>query len=528
MVYREVHMIEIKEILLRLVRGESKKAISRGLGVHKQTIRRYLVLARSLGVDPQRDGQSAITDELIEGISSKDRRARREKSVSPAERLLLPLKPKIEAYLKEGLKGSKILGLLRREGISLKKSAFYRFLAKNCTSWIKKVVTVRLPETKPGEYAQADFGRLGKLWDKDAGKERLAYAFIFTLCYSRHQLVYVTFKQDISALIQGCEKAFEYFGGVPQILIVDNLKPAVIKADRYSPKINKAFLEYAQYRGFIVDPTVVDSPKGKAMVERAVPYVRDNFFAGERFIDIEDCQSRALDWCTNIAGRRIHQTIKEIPLEVFEREEKNTLKPYDGKRYDLPSWAVCKVHPDHHIHFRNALYSVPTRYIGKEVEVRGDSALVKVYYQGSLIKIHETVERGKRSTDYDDYPKELTHYTLRNPLYQIREGCKRHPLIGEYLQSLLAGPYPWHRLRSAQKLLRLSDQYGAERVARACERAQSYGVYDIKPLERMLKNNLEERGSAEPLSLSTTVRSRFERDKVSFNHYQIEVKEERR
>jgi len=106
----------------------------------------------------------------------------------------------------------------------------------------------------------------------------------------------------------------------------------------------------------------------------------DSFFAGERFINLEDCEARAVDWCTNAAGRRIHQTTRQVPIEVFEQIEKQTLQPYDGKRYDIPQWAICKVHPDHHIYFGKALYSVPTEYIGKKVEVRGDSALVRIYY----------------------------------------------------------------------------------------------------------------------------------------------------
>ena len=126
--------------------------------------------------------------------------------------------------------------------------------------------------------------------------------------------------------------------------------------------------------------------------------------------------------------------------------------PVFGGNY-TPYLAYPKVHPDHHITFRKSLYSLPTKYIGKKVEVRGDSALVRIYFNDVLIKTHKKVQEGKRSTDFTDYPKEITPYTLRNPQYQIDQGRKMHPIIGDYIRFMLSGSYPWHRIRSIQRLL---------------------------------------------------------------------------
>jgi len=229
----------------------------------------------------------------------------------------------------------------------------------------------------------------------------------------------------------------------------------------------------------------------KPIVENNVFYVKKNFFAGEAFICREDCQERAVDWCTNVAGTRIHGTTRQKPIELFEDIEKDKLIVYDGTRYDTPYWARPSVHTDHHISFKKSLYSLPTKYIGKTVDVRGDSALVRIYFKDELIKTHQRMPEGKRSTDYSDYPAEITPYTLRNANYQIAEGTKRHPAIGEYIQFLLSGTYPWHRLRSAQGLLRIADKYGYERCAAACTKAMAYGVYDIRRIDRMLKNGVE-------------------------------------
>jgi hypothetical protein len=459
--------------------------------MHRDTINKYISISIDLGVDPTKN---AITDELVEKIKSTV--ATEAKSLSiPRDNILLPHIKRIEAYLEKGLKGSKILTLLKRDGIEVGDSSFYRFINTRCENYIRKNITVRLPETDPGQYSQADFGYMGMIWDEEARRLRKTHALILTLCHSRHMYVYLTFKQDIRAVIEGFEAAWGYFGGITIIVIIDNLKPAIDKSDRYNPKINRQFLEYAQVRGFIVDPANSGHPKGKPIVEREVPYVRDNFFKGENFISLIDGRERAVDWCSNVAGTRVHGTT-------------------------IPYWAVCKVHPDHHIRFKNSLYSLPTKYISKTVEVKGDSALVKIYFKGSLIKIHKRMGPGKRSTDFDDYPKDLTPYTLRNPKYQISEGYRRANEIGAFIEEILTGPYPWHRLRSAQKILRLSDKYGADRMAKALVKAKAYSIYDMRRIENMLKNNVEDmlpkKQDAEHLKLDDP---RFLRDSLSFNHY---------
>lgn len=521
MSYRELEMVEIKEVLLRLAHRERKRAISRALGVHRRTINRYLKLCRVLGVEPCRDGAESITDGLVEKIREKDKQ---HDCIlhTPTALLLLPLETRIEEQVESGLKGSKIFQLVRRDGVCVSEASFYRFLRTHCSAWLRSKVTVRLPETQPGDYAQCDFGRLGKVFDEESKRTRVVYAFIMTLCFSRHQYAYVSFRQDLETVIKGCEAGFRYFGGVPARLIFDNLKPVINDADRYTPVINAGFLEYAQFRGFIVDPCVPGHAKGKPQVERAVSYLRGNFFTGETFLNLADLQSRLSDWCTNTAGRRLHRTTYQIPLEVFETIENKHLLPFEDKRYDIPTYAECKVHPDHHISFCKSLYSVPTQYLGKKVLVRGDSILVRIYHNGKVVKVHNRMPAGKRSTDFKDYPSELTPYVTRSPEYQIQEGFKKDPAIGKYIETMLSGSYPWHRLRTAQKILRLPDKYGIRNVALACERFQMYGVFDVGRLERMLQKGLSQLSPKQPLQLKLPISTkppRFEREASSFNHY---------
>jgi len=252
-------MIEIKEILTRLANGHSIRSVSNALAIHRDTIRNYLNLATGFGFE--KNNKQTITDDLVSKVRSCLFSANKKDSACPRDSLLLPVKDSIEQYLQQGLKGSKIMILLARQGINVKSDSFYRFVKDNCASYRRKNITVRLPETDPGQYAQADFGYLGRIFDTD--KEKKVYALVVTLCHSRHMFVYITFKQDITSVIAGFEAAWAYFGGISALVIVDNCKPAVTTPGRTDPVINKSFLEYAQKRGFTPDPTNSAHARGK-------------------------------------------------------------------------------------------------------------------------------------------------------------------------------------------------------------------------------------------------------------------------
>ena len=146
MAYREVHMTEIKEILLRVAKDHTLRSISRSLGIHRDTIKKYISISIDLGVDPT---EGAITDELVERIKSRLGQGESPLHI-PRDDILLPYKDKIEAYLEKGLKGSKIMILLARDGIVVGSSSFYRFINSRCKNHIRKNITLRLPETGPG------------------------------------------------------------------------------------------------------------------------------------------------------------------------------------------------------------------------------------------------------------------------------------------------------------------------------------------------------------------------------------------
>ncbi|MBC8421406.1 MAG: hypothetical protein H8E04_00890, partial [Actinobacteria bacterium] len=156
-------MIEIKEILTRIAKGQTKRKIRRDLSVHGLTINRYIEEAKCLGIDPQNCEVSQISDNLCSAIARNTTTAKVE--ACPRDIILLPVKDRIEAYLKKGITKAKIRRLLGRDGIVVSESSLLRFVRSHL-SHLDKNITVRLPETDPARYAQADFGRLGKLYDE--------------------------------------------------------------------------------------------------------------------------------------------------------------------------------------------------------------------------------------------------------------------------------------------------------------------------------------------------------------------------
>ncbi|MFQ5944621.1 MAG: hypothetical protein ACE5JF_13820, partial [Anaerolineales bacterium] len=171
-----------------------------------------------------------------------------------------------------------------------------------------------------------------------------------------------------------------------------------------------------------------------------------------------------------------------------------------------------------------ALYSVPTRYIGKTVWVRADSTLVRIYVAGKAVKTHQRKPPGGRSTDYSDYPQELAPYARRDPDRMIREAQKHGTHLGHFMAALLAGSFPWAKLRQAQRLQRLGKKYGSRRVDQACRRALAFELINVKRVEQIIRNDLDQfdlpnqsRGATQVIHFPL----RFERPAHSFSHQPI-------
>jgi transposase len=497
MAYREVRSMDIDQVMRRWLAGEGIRSIGRATGLDRNTVRRIVHSAEKAGV--QRETPWPDQDKL-QAIREGMGRPGAPVASSKAEQQLKPRIDQIRGWLdKDHLLLTKVHELLGREGLVVSYSALHRFARKWCDFGTASSITVRRAESLAGEMAEADFGRLGLLQELGSGRPRVVYGFILTLGYSRLSCVIPVFKQDLPRVIDCFERALEFWGGCPRRIVVDGMKACIDRSDRYTPRFNRTFLEYATYRGFLPDPARPVHAKDKPIVENSVRYVRERFFKGETFIDLDDVARRALIWCRDVAGRRIHGTTRRVPGEVFEAEEKSLLMPLQGERFDTPTWAQCKVHPDHHIRFGKALYSLPTRWIRCQVDVRADRSLVRIYVRGELIKTHERKPPGGRSTDYSDYPEERTPHARRWPDYYRKRAREIGSAVGDFTDRLLTGEFPWSRLRQAQKLLRLAERYGAARLDAACRRALDFDLQDVYRVQRILERGLESESEPQPV-----------------------------
>lgn len=488
MAFREIPMIDVKEVLRRWSAGHSDRKIAREASVDRKTAARYTAVAASL----YERGRALTDDEVHEVAQRVQARPILPSSLEWNE--VAAHRALIEQWLAGSadvrpLRLTKIHTLLVRDhGLRASYDTLWRY-AHEELAWREKPSTVRVDDSPPGEEAQIDFGEMGFMVDDETGKRRKLWVLIVTLVHSRYQFVWPTFRQTTEVVCEGLDRAWMFFGGIIKTLIPDNTKAMILDADALSPKLVPAFLDYAQARDIFVDPARVRSPKDKPRVENQVAFVRESWFDGERFLNLTHARESAEHWCREVAGTRTHGTTRAIPKQIFETVERPTMRPPPNAIYDVPMFVDrAKVHPDHHIQVAQALYSVPTRYLRQHVRVRADRSLVKIYFGTELIKVHPRQRPGGRATDPKDYPADKSVYALRDVDTLLKRAKEKGAHVEIYAQRLLDGPLPWTRMRQAYALLAFCEKYGDGRVEAMCQSALAFDLVNVSKIGAMLKS----------------------------------------
>jgi hypothetical protein len=522
--YREVGMIEIKEVLRLWLAGRGKKPIGRQLGLDPKTVRRYTRAAEADGLQ-QEDGPAALTEERLATIvAALDTKTERERG--PSWSRCLDARSRIEGCLKNGLRLTKVRKLLIRDGIEIPYPTLHRFAVAEL-GFGRRAATIAVLDGEPGDELQVDTGWVGWLVPDLTGRRRRFRAWIFSAVRSRHRFVYPCFRETTASAIEACEVAWAFFGGIFRTLLPDNTKAIIHTPDPLQPRLVEAFLEYAQARGFQVDPARVRRAKDKGRVERAVPHVRDDCFAGEQLIDLDHAREHGRRWSLEEYGLRRHSTTQRLPLEVFEAEEKPVLLPEPTELYDVPLWASPKVARDHYAQVDRALYSLPTRFIGRKLRARADRSTVRFYDGALLIKTHPRVARGQRSTDPNDFPEHKRAYAHRDLDFLRRQAAGYGDAVGGFAAALLDDPLPWTRMRRVYALLGLARKYGAERIEPACRIALDADMLDVYRLRRMLElPSLSKDAAADPSPPAPTTRFLRPKQQYALNFPQTEVTRE--
>ena len=481
--YREVTMIEVREVLRLRGEGLPKKRIAAQLGLDPKTVRRYLTAAETAGVRVTATISDEEVRQVLLALHPAGGRPR-----GDAWARCVDHRATIERWLGDGLRLTKIRKLLVRQGVEIAYPTLHRFAVLEL-QFGKTATTIPVLDGEPGQEIQLDTGWVGRLTLPER-KWRRFRAWIFTAVRSRHRFVYPTFEETTARAIEACEAAWEFFGGIFTVLIPDNTKAIVISADPLAPRITPAFLEYAQARHFHIDPARVRSPRDKGRVERAVPGVRDDCFAGEILTTLDEARAWGRHWCLNDYGLRRHSRTQRPPLEHFQAEEQGRLQPAPPTPYDIPLWCEPKVGRDQLAAVAKALYSIPHPYVGQWVKARADAHIVRFYARGLLIKTHPRRAPGGQSIDPSDYPVERSVYAMRNVEALQRQAEAASEIIGRYAAALLDSPLPWTRMRRVYALLGLARRYGAGRVTEVCTVALAADMLDVHRLKRMLEQGI--------------------------------------
>lgn len=513
MAFREVPVFEVREVLRLWMDGRGLRSIAAVTPSDRKTIRRMVDVAVGLGLD--RDGDvGQLDDEFVSSVMAELAIVRPDRH-GESWAVIAAKHETIAGWVETKVPVVKMCELLARQKVVVPERTLHRYVAEHFESSAADASTVPLADCAPGAELQVDWAKLGFIADSGNGR-RTVWALLFTSVFSRHCFVWLSHSQALDAVIAGFDAAWEFFGGVFGVAIPDNMKTIVTDADDTEPRLCQAFVEYAQWAGFFVDPARVRAPQDKARVERNVRFLRDSFWAGETFADLAEAQAAVEGWCRVRAGMRTHGTTGLHPIEVFTEHELPVLSAAPGGRYDLPIYRDAKVARDHHVQIAKALYSVPGGLIGQIVAVRADSKLVKIYARGVLVKTHPRVPARHRSTDVDDLPADKTIYAMRDIDRLIADATSHGDAVGGFARVVLDHPLPWTKMRQVYKLLGLCRRYGDDRVDTACRRALDAETDSVAVVGRMLERALEaEAADADPVP-DNVIRGRFARSDEHF------------
>ncbi len=473
-------MIEVKEVLRLWLARAGKKRIAAQLGLDVKTVRRYVRQAEQVGFKP---GEVLDDERLAAMLVALKAPPAREQGEAWAR--CQSHRATIEQWLKDHVRLTKCRRLLQRQGVVVPYPTLHRFAVQEL-GFGQQAATVRVVDGEPGQELEMDTGWMAYL--EPGGKRRRFRAFIFTPNVSRYRFVFVSLREQTEDAIRACEAAWEFYGGIFNVLVVDNTKAIVQRADPLEPTINRTFLEYSQAGGFFIDATRARTPTDKPRVERSVRDVRDDCFGGEKLIDLGQAAARAVYWSKMEYGMRRHSTTHRLPREHFDNAEAPLLKPAPSEPYDIPIWCDPKVARDHYAQVAKALYSLPTRWIGSYVQARADRSLVRFYYRAELIKTHPRKQPGERSTDPSDYPEHKRPYAMRDIAFLQQQAALCGPAVGRFAAAVLEGPLPWARMRRVYQLLSLVRRYGEARVEATCVVALEHQMLNLHRLQKMLND----------------------------------------
>ncbi|PIC55922.1 transposase [Sporosarcina sp. P12(2017)] len=485
-------MVNCRKILELYFDGISQRTISSSTGHSRNTVSEVVRRAKKHGLESLND---TTTNRWLEELLFPEKQVS-EKGYFPIE---------WEKVHKELQKKNVTLALLHyeyaagaREGGKIPYA--YRTFCEQYGKYARKYKLTMPIRRKPGEIMEVDWaGSTLHVTDRFTGERIPAYIFIATLPYSQFSYVEAFLDMKSPNWLSAHIRAYEYFDGVPETLVPDNLKTGVIKAQRIEPLLNEAYRELADYYRTIIVPSRVRKPKDKASVEGTVGFISRQIIASLRnyqCFHLEDL------------NKRIHEKLEEINeidfqkrpgsrKKIFEEEEKSHLQPLPPNRYKLAEWKTAKVQLNYHIQVDRMYYSVPYEYVREQVDVRLSADLLEVYFKEVRIASHKRLcgEVGQFSTNTDHMPDNHRAYLEHTP----ENNQKWAESIGPFMERLVAYILKHNPEKKALTILSSLRNVSTKHTKEELEAAiQTLLEISTNPTIPVLKGILDRRNKSKP------------------------------
>lgn len=481
----------IKHAIIGLLeRGWSYRRIARELGVHRETVSRHDLLRKGReskpaivapGSESCGESKPAISPP---GSRGEDMVFRTVISRASGRRSQCEsFEPAIKAKLGQGLSSQRIWqDLVTEHGFPGSYTSVKRYVRR---LGALTPLPFRRMECPPGHEAQVDFG--SGAWVIEDGRKRHPHVLRITLSHSRKSYSESIFRQTTENFIRCLENAFRSFGGVPATVVIDNLKAAVKKPDWFDPDLNPKIISFARHYGTVILPTKPYMPRHKGKIESGVKYVKNNALKGRVFESLQ-AQNRFLaHWECNIADTRIHGTTKKQVRKVFEALERPALGPLPTEPFPFYHEGRRKVHRDAHVEVARAYYSVPPEYLGREVWVRWDSRLVRIYnHRFEQITVHGRARAGSFHTKRSHISDKKISAVERGVDYLMGKAVQIGPEAGRWAEAMI-GARGLEGVRVLQGFVSLSRRFPASIINHASQVAAQGNLFRLRPLRELCK-----------------------------------------
>ena len=489
-------MRQVQEVLrLLVVCGLSQRQASQACGIGRATVAEYLVRAQRAGV-LEMAWESWSGEELEQRLYPAVRRpARRER----------PEVDWLHVHNELKLKGV-TLSLVWQEHREQYPAAYqYSRFCELYGAWRRQLDVCMRQVHRPGEKLFVDYcGATVPVVDAGTGEVREAQIFVAVWGASSYTFADATWSQGLSDWIGSHVRAFEFAGGLTEMVIPDNLRSGVHRACRYEPEINPTYQDLAVHYRLAVMPARVRKPRDKAKVEAGVQLVQRWILARLRhrqFFSLAELNQAIRE----LLGPLNDRPFRKLPgsrRSQFESLERPALRPLPEERFTYAEWQKARVHIDYHVEVDGHYYSVPYQLVSQQLDVRLSAKTVECFAKSKRVASHlRNFRRGAHTTQGEHMPRPHREYAEWTPERLVRWAQKSGPSVAGLIATVMATRvHPQQGFRSCLGIMRLSQRYGGERLEAACQRALLVGAASYRSVRSILLVGLDRQPepSAEP------------------------------